>query len=1082
MSSSAARSADVRRMLRTMFHEPHADTREERELPELGLVDRHPSRLSHQKTIGPTGILNLHVRIGPGCGPVDQPPSWICMLEWVLGVDQRMNCHLVSVILNDFVPNTANDVFSTHTPKACVRAYMQWRAVLLAFTISVSITTHSNDDSVTHLPRARKSEQVLAYTRLNTSARASIYKSNVRQFATPYIHSFLYLIKLYHIGRSQCLHTAHETSPLAPADTTEDTGTKMAADGTRQQPEAAPSNSRCKQKTSGNKMVDGRNKMANGNNMMVDGKITRWWIANTRWPKIFDEKLNVERYSEFLQHALMELLEDVPLATRLLIRLQQDGCLAHFSLVAKCTLQRFPGRWIGRGGPLTWPPHVIFFSLAIVPALSTGISSTAWLHLVLHTMCSIAADPLQMDLLPEPEPTSMPLVAGSSMDTLAKTQPSSRSNRLSLRHRGNPCIKEMHSSPAGRRIAVVSTALPRKTELVPPHIRFPPEREIYFGLGFGYTPTYGHRRLLLPDEADFGIYCHGNELKPSAICHLERPHLPVPPRSLFQPPIKNVGERTRSSLLSVRDTKCNPWFKHRRNSSPPRAHLSTASYCTTSVRGLGTGSGQLQQQQQQPYQEAPWATSSIGKPVAFCHLVRWTAPQESLPAIGNVCYVFQMRKFKGDSTENRAHIALLRGGRAESVATGILDFHPLAGKNICRNALRSLLFLDDRTLLAGREVIVIQLFSRHYWEIVFRPDFLSNSRKDENRTRTVTQPSDYRVAAVESSSVQTSSHSRLSLTETNNLKNDVSLRESLRRRPGTTCTAAIHLHKSNYLTLQPYAHGAKLEICTKSEEFELLKGHLSIIASHPTVFCFSGDIRKSRLTSYLPTWLMIAQPYSTQRRDGVAVTLTWACPFSDWLRETLNYCRALICERRSHILLTIDAILLACAAVARGIRGCLTSVLLTTLWRNDIPVRAGQIRQDVPSALLAPIFVCRNSTKDRRRSLFRECIPLYLDNVGHSGQAISTLASHQDEPGSIPDRVTGYSQVGIVPEDAFGWRVFSRIFRFPPPLHSGAASYSIKSPTSALKTSLLRATQISSIIHANWKNFVIKTKNYDLDK
>ncbi|KAJ8870218.1 hypothetical protein PR048_029234 [Dryococelus australis] len=37
-------------------------------------------------------------------------------------------------------------------------------------------------------------------------------------------------------------------------------------------------------------------------------------------------------------------------------------------------------------------------------------------------------------------------------------------------------------------------------------------------------------------------------------------------------------------------------------------------------------------------------------------------------------------------------------------------------------------------------------------------------------------------------------------------------------------------------------------------------------------------------------------------------------------------------------------------------------------------------------------------------------------------RAISTLASHQGEPGSIPGRVTGFSQVGIVPDDAVGRR------------------------------------------------------------
>ncbi|KAJ8867726.1 hypothetical protein PR048_031529 [Dryococelus australis] len=39
---------------------------------------------------------------------------------------------------------------------------------------------------------------------------------------------------------------------------------------------------------------------------------------------------------------------------------------------------------------------------------------------------------------------------------------------------------------------------------------------------------------------------------------------------------------------------------------------------------------------------------------------------------------------------------------------------------------------------------------------------------------------------------------------------------------------------------------------------------------------------------------------------------------------------------------------------------------------------------------------------------------------GHSGWVVSLLASHQGEPGSISGRVTGFSQVGIVPDDAIG--------------------------------------------------------------
>ncbi|KAJ8895395.1 hypothetical protein PR048_000727 [Dryococelus australis] len=51
----------------------------------------------------------------------------------------------------------------------------------------------------------------------------------------------------------------------------------------------------------------------------------------------------------------------------------------------------------------------------------------------------------------------------------------------------------------------------------------------------------------------------------------------------------------------------------------------------------------------------------------------------------------------------------------------------------------------------------------------------------------------------------------------------------------------------------------------------------------------------------------------------------------------------------------------------------------------------------------------------------------YANFTSQSSFPISTFASHQAEPGSIPGRFTGLSQVGIVPDDAVGRRVFSGI-------------------------------------------------------
>ncbi|KAJ8898521.1 hypothetical protein PR048_003881 [Dryococelus australis] len=76
-------------------------------------------------------------------------------------------------------------------------------------------------------------------------------------------------------------------------------------------------------------------------------------------------------------------------------------------------------------------------------------------------------------------------------------------------------------------------------------------------------------------------------------------------------------------------------------------------------------------------------------------------------------------------------------------------------------------------------------------------------------------------------------------------------------------------------------------------------------------------------------------------------------------------------------------------------------------------------------------------------------------NHSINGLAVSLLASHQ---GEIPGRVTGFSQVRTVPDDATGRLVFSGIFRPSPHIHSDAA------PSSALRTSLSRASLIHSTI------------------
>ncbi|KAJ8891247.1 hypothetical protein PR048_010762 [Dryococelus australis] len=77
-------------------------------------------------------------------------------------------------------------------------------------------------------------------------------------------------------------------------------------------------------------------------------------------------------------------------------------------------------------------------------------------------------------------------------------------------------------------------------------------------------------------------------------------------------------------------------------------------------------------------------------------------------------------------------------------------------------------------------------------------------------------------------------------------------------------------------------------------------------------------------------------------------------------------------------------------------------------------------------------------------------------------RAVSTLASHQGEPGSILGRVTGFGNRAR----RCRWSAsFLGALQFSPHFQPGAAPYSPQPPASALKTSLLRATQISSLTH-----------------
>lgn len=67
-------------------------------------------------------------------------------------------------------------------------------------------------------------------------------------------------------------------------------------------------------------------------------------------------RLNSAMYNSFLRDNLPELLENVPLNIRQNMMFQQDGAPPHTSHIVRQTLnEKFLRRWIGRGGPVSWP-------------------------------------------------------------------------------------------------------------------------------------------------------------------------------------------------------------------------------------------------------------------------------------------------------------------------------------------------------------------------------------------------------------------------------------------------------------------------------------------------------------------------------------------------------------------------------------------------------------------------------------------------------------------------------------------------------------------------------------------------------
>ena len=73
---------------------------------------------------------------------------------------------------------------------------------------------------------------------------------------------------------------------------------------------------------------------------------------------MLENNLRGDTYEVFLRNELPGLLEDIPLMITRQMHFQHDGAPPHYTRHVRDYLnESFPNRWLGRGGPVAWPPR-----------------------------------------------------------------------------------------------------------------------------------------------------------------------------------------------------------------------------------------------------------------------------------------------------------------------------------------------------------------------------------------------------------------------------------------------------------------------------------------------------------------------------------------------------------------------------------------------------------------------------------------------------------------------------------------------------------------------------------------------------
>ena len=75
-------------------------------------------------------------------------------------------------------------------------------------------------------------------------------------------------------------------------------------------------------------------------------------------PFVFDNNLTGNTYKVFLRNGLPGLLEEIPLMIWSQMYFQHDEAPPHYTQHVREYLdESFPNHWLGRGGPVAWPPR-----------------------------------------------------------------------------------------------------------------------------------------------------------------------------------------------------------------------------------------------------------------------------------------------------------------------------------------------------------------------------------------------------------------------------------------------------------------------------------------------------------------------------------------------------------------------------------------------------------------------------------------------------------------------------------------------------------------------------------------------------